>query len=208
VLSPVERLSEVLFGLVMALSITGSVNVAAGGQGGTRELLVAALGCNAAWGIVDAVMYLISILVERHQGRALLAGIRAEPDAERAQAVIADSLPPVVAAAIRKPELEHLQRQLAGMEELPRAGLTGRDVLGALGVFLLVFLSTLPVVVPFLLPLAPRQALRVSNGVALVLLFAVGHRLGRHLSYRPLVVGASMVALGMALVAIVMALGG
>ena len=95
-----------------------------------------------------------------------------------------------------------------GRKELPDAGLTGRDFLGALGVFLLVFLSTFPVVVPFLLPLEPRLALRVSNGVAMVMLFLVGLRVGKYMAHRPLLVACGSVAVGAALVAITIALGG
>jgi VIT1/CCC1 family predicted Fe2+/Mn2+ transporter len=208
VLSPVERLSEILFGLVMALSITGSLSVAAGGKEDMHRMLAAAIGCNTAWGIVDGLMYLMSALIVRHRGRALIADLRADPDPDRAHRAITDHLPPILAAAIRKPELEHVHRQLAGMEDLPGAGLTGRDLLGALAVFLLVFASTLPVVVPFVLPLTPHRALRVSHGVALALLFAVGFRLGRYVGYRPLIVGAAMIALGVSLMGIVVALGG
>jgi len=42
----------------------------------------------------------------------------------------------------------------------------------------------------------------------IVLLFAVGHRIGRYVGCRPLAVGFSMVALGASLVGITMALGG
>lgn len=208
VLSPVERLSEILYGLVMALAITGSLSVAANGEEDVHRMLAAAIGCNTAWGIVDGLMYLLSLLILRHRGRALVAALQAAPDPERAQRTIRDHLPPLVAAAIRKPGLEQIHRQLAGMKEVPGAGLTGRDLLGALAVFLLVFVSTLPVVVPFVLPLTPRRALHVSRGVALVLLFAVGFRLGRYVEYRPLVVGGAMIALGASLVGIVVALGG
>jgi VIT1/CCC1 family predicted Fe2+/Mn2+ transporter len=208
VLSPVERLSEILFGLVMALSITGSLSVAAGGEEDVHRMLAAAIGCNTAWGIVDGLMYLMSALIVRYRGRALIDEIRADPDPERAHRAVTDHLPPLLAGAIRKSELEHVHRQLAGMKDLPGAGLTGRDLLGALAVFLLVFVSTLPIVVPFVLPLTPRRALRASHGVALVLLFAVGFRLGMYVKYRPLVVGAAMVALGASLMGIVVALGG
>ena len=208
VLSPVERLSEILFGLVMALSITGSLSVAANGEEDVHRMLAAAIGCNTAWGIVDGLMYLMSALIVRYRGRALIDAIRADPDPERAHRAITDHLPPLLATEIRKPELEHVHRQLATMKDLPSAGLTGRDLLGAFAVFLLVFVSTLPVVVPFLLPLTPRSALRTSHGVALALLFAVGFRLGRYVKYRPLVVGAAMIALGASLMAIVVALGG
>jgi hypothetical protein len=154
------------------------------------------------------LMYLMTRLIERTRGRALLSAIRRELQAERARRVIADAFPPLLAARMRTRELEHLRRQLIGMEEQPRAGLTQPDLVGAAGVFLLVFLSTVPVAMPFLLPVAPRLALRISNGVALVLLFAVGYRLGGYVAVRPLAMGAAIAGLGTALVGIVMALGG
>jgi hypothetical protein len=44
----------------MALSFTGSLSVAESGREEIRTMLVGAIGCNTAWGIVDAVMYLIT----------------------------------------------------------------------------------------------------------------------------------------------------
>jgi hypothetical protein len=41
----------VLFGLVMVLSFTGSLSVAEAGREDIRSMLVAALGCNLAWGV-------------------------------------------------------------------------------------------------------------------------------------------------------------
>ena len=208
ILSPVERLSEILFGLIMALSFTGSLSVAESGREEIRTMLVGAIGCNIAWGIVDAVMYLITTLVERRRGLTLLESVRSEPDAERARRTIAENLPPVVAAGMRGPELEQVRLQLASMTDVPRVGLTGRDVLGALGVFLLVFLSTLPVALPFLLPVEPLRALRISNGVAVAILFLAGYRLGHYAGARPLAMGACMVAVGAVLIGATIALGG
>jgi len=50
VLEPVERLSEILFGLIMALTVTSAVSVATADQMTIRTVLIAALGCNLAWG--------------------------------------------------------------------------------------------------------------------------------------------------------------
>jgi len=65
VLDPVERMSEILFGLIMVLTFTGSLSVATAGHEEVRGLLIGAIGCNLAWGLIDAVMYLLTILVER-----------------------------------------------------------------------------------------------------------------------------------------------
>jgi VIT1/CCC1 family predicted Fe2+/Mn2+ transporter len=71
-----------------------------------------------------------------------------------------------------------------------------------------VFLSTFPVALPFLFMHDARPALRVSNAVAIALLFVAGFAFGRIIHRRPLLIGISMVALGASLVAITMALGG
>ena len=58
VLEPTERLSEVLFGLIMVLTFTGSLSLAEKGRGAVRTMLIGALGCNLAWGIIDGIMIL------------------------------------------------------------------------------------------------------------------------------------------------------
>src|SRR5690349_24387546 len=65
VLNPVDRIAEVLFGLIMVLSFTGAISASTDAREDVRELLWAALGCNIAWGLVDAIMYLMNIAVER-----------------------------------------------------------------------------------------------------------------------------------------------
>lgn len=208
ILSPVDRLSEVIFGLIMALSFTGTLSVAESGREEIRTMLLGALGCNTAWGIVDGVMFVITGLVQRQRGRNLLLAIRGEPEPGRAHRLIAGALPPLVAASMQAPSLEQVRQALVGMKEVPRAAVGRRDLLGALGVFLLVFLSTLPVAIPFLFPLEPVRALRISNGVAIAMLFVVGYRLGRYAGGRPMAMALSMVAIGAVLVGLTVALGG
>ena len=77
-----------------------------------------------------------------------------------------------------------------------------------MGVFLLVFLSTFPVVIPFLFMKDVTLALRVSNGIAIVLLFLTGHAFGRRIGRRPVWMGIAMVVLGGVLVSLTIALGG
>ena len=65
VLSPVERATEVLFELIMVLMILNSLDVAETVREGVRTMLLGALGCNLAWGIIDAVLYLMGRLADR-----------------------------------------------------------------------------------------------------------------------------------------------
>ena len=82
------------------------------------------------------------------------------------------------------------------------------DGRGALGVFLWVFLSTFPVTIPFILMRNPVPALRVSNAIAVSLLFVAGYAFGRLTGRSPVWAGSAMVLLGSILVGITIALGG
>src|SRR5262249_22551085 len=189
-LEPIDRVSEVLFGLIMVLTFTGSLSVAEAGREDVRTMLVGALGCNIAWGIIDGVLYLMGSLADRARALMSYRAVREAADPQRAQALIADALPPLVASILPPTELEAMRRRLMGLPEPPvRARLGKEDWLGALSIFFLVFVSTLPVVVPFIVMPDARPALRVSNGIAIALLFVAGHAFGRMTGRSPVGVG-------------------
>lgn len=209
VLDTPERLSEILFGLIMALTFTTTLSVATAGHEDVREMLIGALGCNIAWGIIDAVFYIMGALAERQRNFTLLRRVRSDAGAEHRRALIADALPPLVASVMRPADLDHVGQQLAALPE-PRLRLTPTwpDLKAAFAVFLIVVLITFPVSLPFVFIQQAQLALRVSNGVALVLLFATGYMLGRWAGRPPIRVGLIMTFIGLALVAAAIALGG
>ena len=208
-LEPSERISEVLFGLIMVLTFTGSLSVAEAGREDVRTMLIGALGCNLAWGIIDAVFYLMGSLAEKGRDLAIFRAVRTAADPREAQRLIADALPPVIASVVRPPELDAMHQRLQQLPEPPGpARLNGSDWRGAAGVFLLVFLSTFPVAVPFIVMQDATAAMRVSNAVAVAMLFVAGAAYGRVVGRSPWVLGAVMVALGAVLVALTIALGG
>lgn len=210
VLEPQERVAEVLFGLIMVLTFTGSLSVAEAGREDVRTMLIGALGCNIAWGIIDGVLYLMGVLADRGRNLATYRAVRAATDdPQRARELIAGALPPIVASVIEPAELAAIHQRLVQLDEPPpRARLSGSDLVGALGVFLLVFLSTFPVAIPFMLMDSAHTALRVSNGVAIAMLFVAGFMFGRIVGGRAWLFGASMVVLGCVLVALTIRLGG
>jgi VIT1/CCC1 family predicted Fe2+/Mn2+ transporter len=209
VLDPIERSSEVLFGLIMVLSFTGTISVASAHKEEVRELLVGALGCNLAWGIIDAVMYLLMLVIERGRHLTIARAVRQAQDAAQGRQRLSEALPDELTELFDGEALERARTQLVALPELPaRPRLHWRDLQGALGVFLLVFLSTLPVVLPFLFIKDLQPALRVSNAVALAMLYISGHVLAEHAGLRTVRTGLAMAAIGVALVGITMALGG
>src|SRR5262249_5115955 len=91
VLDPLERFAEVIFGLIMVMTFTGSLSVATAGHQEVRTMLVGAIGCNIAWGIVDAVMYILNALLWRGRGLRILGAIRRPGEAERAREMITEA---------------------------------------------------------------------------------------------------------------------
>lgn len=209
-LDPNERIAEILFGLIMVLTLTCSVSVATGDQTTTRDLIIAALGCNFAWGLIDGVFYLMTSFGERGRNILTLERLRTTQNVDEARALVADAFPPLIASLLTPAEFERIRGALAAMPDLPKHPyLTKDDWLAALGVFLLVFLSTLPVVIPLWLIPDATMAIRASNAVALVMLFLAGYAFGRYaMRRRWWATGLAMVVLGVVLVAITIRLGG
>jgi hypothetical protein len=85
-LDPGERMGELLFGLIMVLTFTLGAGLEMGDREETRDLLIAALGCNTAWGIIDAALYLIARLSERGRLHRLVKSIQTAPTSQRARA--------------------------------------------------------------------------------------------------------------------------
>lgn len=208
-LEPIDRISEILFGLIMVLTVTCTFSVVEANGQNLRNILVAALGCNLAWGAVDAVFYLLQRYGEQGRGIVALKALRKTSDKQRARHIIASALPSFFTSVFSSAEFESIHQRLNELPDPPRRPqLTKHDWLAALGIFLLVFLSTFPVVIPFLLLRDPKWALRASNGVAVVLLFFCGYALGRYAGRRRWLTGVVMVFLGVVLVGIAIILGG
>jgi VIT1/CCC1 family predicted Fe2+/Mn2+ transporter len=207
VLDPIERASEAIFGVLMAMTFTGSLSAATSGREEIRTMLVTALGCNVAWGLTDAVMYLVAAVVEKRRGVALLRSVRQTTDRQAAHRMIADELPERLAGGAQEETLEAIRKALVAAPEATTT-LSARDYKAALGVFALVVLATFPVVVPFVFMRDVYAAMRVSNGLAVATLYAYGHLLGKYAGGRPWRYGLAIAAVGMVLVGIIMALGG
>src|SRR5262247_3858649 len=112
VLEPHERVAEVLFGLIMVLTFTGSLSVAEAGHEDVRTMLIGALGCNLAWGIIDGILYLMGSLADRGRNLMTLRAVRQTSDAERARRSLTGALPPIVASILQPAEVESMVARL------------------------------------------------------------------------------------------------
>jgi len=207
-LDPVDRLSEVMFGLLMTLTFTGTAAVTLG-EGGTVEgILLAALGCNIAWGIVDGVMYLLRTVTGRRRTIGLIGDLKTGDTAERSDAVrdlFADSHSDKLTEDEAQAVARWVLRVSQGVEPVV---LRREDFRAALLVFLLVVLSTLPPVVPFMVMEDVSAAMRVSNAIAVGMLVLIGWQLDQYIEHGSRLMRFLVPFIGVLLVATTIALGG
>ena len=211
-LNPASRLGEVLFGLIMVLSVTLTAGLTvAEGPAGVHQLLIAALGCNVAWGIIDGIMYVMNCMTERAEKAHLIHAIQRAPDASTALDVVRTEIEPRFEALTGPENREVVSRSIReylARAEAPRIGVTKEDLHGAVACFLEVFLSCLPAALPFFIFSEPTFALRVSNFLLIAMLFLVGDKWARYAHTNRLVTSLAMVAIGLALVGVAILLGG
>ncbi|MGF6758856.1 hypothetical protein [Paraburkholderia sp. GAS334] len=209
VLDTIDRVSEFCFGLFMALTFVGAVSAATAGEDAGRKMLYTALGCNLAWGLADAVMFLVRTLTNRGRRLTLALTVKNEPDAAAGVSALRDALPKLMKSLVVDTELELIRARIVAMTTLPnRPRLVLDDFIGAMGIFVIVVCSTFPVALPFVLFKDTSTALIVSRVLTLAMLFCAGIALGRHAGFGGWIAGFAMVALGVALTMVIIALGG
>ena len=207
-LDPVYRTSEVIFGLLMAMSFIGSISVATDGREEVRTLLVAALGCNLAWGLIDGVIFLLHQQFERFQRHRVALELKATTGEEAFRERVRAELPPVVGPALTPDAYAALRRVVDGYDAKRPAFWEPQEFVAAGAIALLVFLSTLPLVIPFLLMEDAWTALRFSHGVAVMMLFVLGWRVGKWAGASPGWSGTVLAFVGAVLAVACVALGG
>jgi len=206
ILSPSDRHSEMLFGLIMVLTITGTVWL---GTNSTKAIISAGIGACIAWGIVDGIIYVYSSLLER--GRIALAAQEASSCSgegcdlsaikEELEGTIVDTL-----GEREKHEVaQHILMRLKPVENHTHA--TKDDILGGIAAGMLVFVSGVPPLLPFVF-LDGIQAMRLSSVIGLVMLYAIGYRWGSYVGRSRFWTGVIMMSVGIAITGVVIVLGG
>ena len=206
VLDPIDRFTEVVVGVIMAMSFTGTVSMGSGGEQDIHKLLYAGIGSNVAQGVVDAVMYVITSVADRGWAYRLVGAIGTAKDAEAGRGIVAENLPDGLSDILPTSVLEGIRTAVADdASKAPRPRVERDDLTGALAVCLLVVLATLPVTLPFVFLSDVTLALRVSQGIGLAMLFLNGSALGHYAGFGKWRSGFGMLAIGVALVGLVTA---
>jgi VIT1/CCC1 family predicted Fe2+/Mn2+ transporter len=204
-----DKISEITTGLLMVISITGTISVSTAGNNDVKDLLWAAIGCNTAWGLIDAISSLMGTIIERERNITQGIKIREGASQDASREIVRDNLSPLLSELMNDDEVDKLAEEL---KQLPapdkKNSLTLKDFLIGGQIFLLVFLSTFPVVLPFVFFKDVHEAMRVSNGIVILLLFVAGYALGKYSGLKPFLTALFFTAIGVFLSAIIIILGG
>ncbi len=211
-LDPDESLGELLFGLIMALTVTLGVRLLSSSESlRPHELAVALIGCNVAWGIIDAVLYLLGSLFSRGQRNHFIRRLRKVPSQEKAIEAIREEFELDDDHLAQEQDLAAFYRATLDMlrhARIERARLRGKDFMAALMIALLVSSTAVPGAIPILIVDDSVLAFRLANVLQLGLLFAVGYHWARYVGANPWRTGLVIVGLCIALVTVSIVLGG
>ena len=206
ILSPSDRHSEILFGLIMVLAITGTVWI---GTHSTKAIISAGIGACVAWGIVDGIIYVYSSLLER--GRIALAAQEASTctgegcDLRAMKEELGGTIVDTLGERERHEVAQHILMRLKPVEN--RTSVNKDDILGGIAAGMLVFVSGVPPLIPFIF-LDGIWALRFSSIIGFVMLYAIGYRWGGYVGKSRFWTGVTMMSVGLAITGVVIALGG
>lgn len=211
-LDPSETLLEVLFGLIMALTITvGARLLSERADIVGVELALALLGCNVAWGVIDGAFYLLGTRFNRNRRAQFVKRVQAAANQAEAMEAVRDEFDLVGEPPMRPEDKANLHASLlqlfrhAGTD---RARLRSDDWIAAVLIAVLVSITALPGLIPLLLIQDGFVALRVANILQVGLLFIVGYWWAHYSGSNRWVIGLAIALLGTALVLLAVPLGG
>jgi len=217
-LDPVDRLAEVVYGVLIVLTFTLAYrgiefrySSGAGISTAVQRMLLAAIGCTIAWGLIDGVMYVLTSMFERSERQRLLVELQLAPHERAALELVGDHLDDTLGEVLtdeQRAQLSVAIYQRFRDSRPKRIGVTRDDIFGAIAVFLLAVVATLPVAIPYLFIDDPFWAIRLSNLIAIVMLFVVGAAWSRYTNARPLRMGLLLAGIGLAVVLVAIPLGG
>ena len=212
-IDPGETLAEVLFGLIMALTIISGAEIfSAPSELDARQLALAVVGCNVAWGVIDAVLFVLGSMFYRSQRARFFRGLRIARNEAEALAAIQEEFgledEPLAVAPEDRVRLYRSILALSVHAAPARVKLRRRDFVSAFLVFVLVSATALPGVIPLLLLDNSYLAIRVSNAVLILLLLVVGYWWAHYTDARPWRAALVILLLGMTMVSVAVTLGG
>lgn len=220
VLDPIDRLTAAIYSILIVLTFTLAFSVLLRWPGNDQplpedlgtELFAAVLGATVAWGIIDGIMLALLSVLERGEKHRFLEDLQAAATDEAAVDVIADEfdylLEPITGEGQREQLYADVLEHLRDSQPRP-VGFQRSDLSEALGSASIAVIAVVPSLVPlWLLRQDPLPAVRISNVVSFIMLFALGYRWGVYTGANRWKTGLLLVLAGVILMAIAIPLGG
>ena len=214
-LSEGDRLAEVMCGVIMVLVMIGYLRLSlSGGEDIEMKntLILIPLGCNAAWGIIDGLMYVLINLIKRGKIYRLSQSIKSKKDQEDAQISIEEDLSSTVVDSLKKEDKEKISDEILKRVDPTKIEkpewITKKDLVVILFTFLLVVSTAIPLIIPFIIFDDLILAIRISFIIGLGMLFSIGYMWGKYASRNKIRSGIAMMIIGSIIVGITLILGG
>ncbi|HET9009400.1 MAG TPA: VIT1/CCC1 transporter family protein [Nitrosarchaeum sp.] len=214
-LSEGDRLAEVMCGVIMVLVMIGYLKLSLS-RGEDIEmkntLILIPLGCNAAWGMIDGLMYVLINLIRRGKIYRLSQSIKSKKDQEDVQTSIEEDLSSTVVDSLKEEDKEKLSDEILKRVDPTKIEkpewITKKDLVVILFTFLLVVSTAIPLIIPFIIFDDLILAIRISFIIGLGMLFSIGYMWGKYASRNKIRSGIAMMIIGSIIVGITLILGG
>jgi len=203
--------SEPMFGVIMVVCFTSLLRAYPGvAEQILGTILLSALFCCIAWGLVDGIFYAWEAHYELDKKKKIQAIARSE-GGEKARDLVEDNLGDTLVDLLDEGDKEQIyqivQKKAPGID-LGKVSLRD-DVMTILIAFGLVVGSSIIVMIPFLIIGDVMKALVVSNTTGIVLLFFMGYwREEEPAVGRKLITGAVTAFVALIITLVTIALGG
>lgn len=211
-ITPAGRLQEIIYALIMVITVSSTVSRAVPDtEEGIQTLVFAVLGCNIAWGIVDGVMFVLTSLFNRNKSLKMVKDATSAMTGDEALSIIDGEFNPPFEWMLGSDERKKLNEEI--LDHLirvrpPVVKVTRDDIIGGMFCFVVTFLTTLPAIMPFYFVGEMEPAIRMSNGIVMTMLFFTGVEYARYTGKNPLKTALSLTTLGAVVVVITILLGG
>ena len=205
---------EMLCGVIMVLVMIGYLRFALVQEGAEFQkiMILVPLGCNAAWGVIDGILYVLTNLRERGKKTKLMLLIKSAKNPNDALTVVRNQFGSTFISFLDKDTQENIYQEIlknltAAEFENPK-GVSKRDLRVLLNTFLIVFSTGIPLVIPFILFNDVWLAIRISHIIGLVMLFGLGYWWAKLASRSKIRSAIALTGLGVGIVAITVVLHG
>ena len=215
-LDPIDVLFSIFYSVLFALLFTLSYELLiyrgatesgfSGGYG--QRLVLVTLGVVAGWGVIDGVLYVLGEVLTRSERHRLLQAVQTSSSEDEAASAVADELDFIlepITSDEQRQALYHDMLAYLRQAEPKAAGFQRADVVGAAAVVLLSVVAVLPSLLPLLLVRDDfALAIRISNVVSLLVIFATGYTWGTHTGTSPWKTGLLLASVCLAMVLVAM----